>query len=111
MRVAPTFGLGWEVEEIEGEDAMFGPFASDIAADFEARLEATGSDRLAQVGWLTDRARRIKSPVFGRGEDMSQVGGQAVLTTITRGAIETRIIRSWPDRIGERIECTGGQRT
>jgi hypothetical protein len=43
-----------------------------------------------------------KNGVTGHG-----VGGFVQLTTITREAIETRIIHRWPDKIGERIDTDG----
>ncbi|WP_414462701.1 hypothetical protein [Hyphomicrobium sp. DY-1] len=45
----------------------------------------------------------MKSPVFGRGESVAQVGGHVVLTKITMGKIETSILKTWPDKIGQKI--------
>jgi hypothetical protein len=100
----PNHGVGWGIEEIEGHDEMFGPFDTpEIVAEFERRAAETPAGRFGQLEWLTDLARQLQAPVFGRGDAVVQVGGKAVLTKISNGGIETRILRIWPDRIGERI--------
>lgn len=53
-------------------------------------LELQRRQRLPLVGMFGDRAHHI-------------VGGHAVLTEITEAGITQRIARTWPDRIGERI--------
>lgn len=95
--------LRWAAEEIEGEDAMFAEFTDEIETEFERRADAVPGGRIGQLGWLIDRIRHCKAPIFGCGDDIAQIGGHAVLTKITAGAMETRILRVWPDRIGERI--------
>jgi len=97
--------LDFTIDELEGDDAMFGPFTPEIEAEFERQCAAAGGDRVSQLEWLIDRTRRIQSPVFGRGESLAQTGGHAVLTKISAGRIETKILKSWPDDIGHRIAC------
>lgn len=104
MRVTQSAaGLDWSIEDIDEEDAMFGPFTPEIADGFEKRCEETRGGRFANLEWVMDRARGMKSPVFGRGESVAQVGGHVVLTKITMGKIETSILKTWPDKIGQKI--------
>ncbi|WP_414462781.1 hypothetical protein [Hyphomicrobium sp. DY-1] len=105
MRVTQSAtGLDWSIEDIDEEDAMFGPFTPEIADEFEKRCEETGGGRLSNLEWVMDRARGIKSPVFGRGEPVAQVGGHVVMTKITTDRIELRVVKAWPDKLGAKIE-------
>lgn len=105
MTVVETGGpREWAIEECCGVDELLGPFTEEIAREFEEHVESRHSNRLTELLWLAERSRLIRSPVFGRGEPVCQIGGAAVLTTITARTIEHRLLRRWPDKLGSLIE-------
>jgi hypothetical protein len=68
------------------------------AADARLSCRTWGQTWIAQIaGDIVREQRHI--PCLGG----YMIGGFAQLTTVKAGSIETRIIRRWPDRIGEAI--------
>ena len=93
MRVRPKAGAVVVVNIVPESLATFDPFTHGVRL-MEAQRRV--------VGAMDNGAG--KNGVTGHG-----VGGFAQLTTLQRdGIITTRILRRWPDEVGERIEPNCG---
>lgn len=56
---------------------------------------------------ILEEQRAMPWPALGGGEPIYGVGGFGQLTTLERDRITTRILKRWPDAIGEKITAAG----
>lgn len=91
----------WTVVEIAG--TLLTPSDSKLAADF-ARLQLEFDDDAAIALITRQRAIAAPSPDNPPAPGPYGVGGFAQITTVGAHGIETRILKRWPDAIGETIK-------
>jgi len=101
-----TYGIpAWELAQ--ADDGYISPGSEELFA----RLRARGVDVFEKLDPETDGLRIIEEqrgmtwPPAAGGEPIRVVGGFCQLTTVRRDEITTRILKRWPDRIGERIDA------
>jgi hypothetical protein len=97
-----AFGLrAWQPLEITGH--LLTPSDDALGRDF-ARLQLEFND--AKAVELAERQRAIPAPLLENPNEPGPyaVGGFIQLTTIRKTGIETRILKHWPDKIGEKIQ-------
>jgi hypothetical protein len=108
----PDGELAYTLTEIEAFTAAPSPdFAAMLTACRpELRQAAESPDELMTIFdpdidglMILDNQRRLTFEFVPGGEKFHGVGIAALSTTVTRDAIEQRVIRRWPDRIGARI--------
>lgn len=96
----------WKVVPIEGLAVM--PSTPQIAPEIMGLIDGKRSfDDITDADCveIMEVVRRHRLPVIGR-DDLAAVyaiGGFIQATSVSAEGISTRILRRWPDRIGERI--------
>jgi hypothetical protein len=92
----------WTVVNIGG--LCLGPSDSTIASDFSRLQVELTDDRLVE---LLHRQRELRNPLphDPTKEGPRAIGGFAQLTSVRKDSITTRILKRWPDRVGEKIQA------
>lgn len=100
---------GWPAFTVQRHDVFMAP--TPPLAELEAAGILSGGrildhDPEAMLLTILELQRRQRVPLAGMFDGQAQhiVGGHAVLTEITEFGITQRIARTWPDRIGQRID-------